>query len=283
MHSYNRPPGQGGPPGGGYPGAPQGGPGGPGGYPGGPQGGYPGGPQGGPQGGYPGGPQGGPQGGYPGGPQGGPQGGYPGGPQGGPGGSQGGPGGPGGPAYSSQYYYNQVNPQEMQQLQASFSAVDKDRSGEITVHELTQMNFNGIKFSQDTCSMLVKVFDKDRSGQISFQEYVSLHKFIITMSQAYAAFDRDRSGTLDVQEVHQAVQQGGFFLSPQTMQQVYTKFLKNPVLNANNTLRGLTLELFMQLCAFLGSLRSVFTALDIQRCGYITLNMEQFVWAGLNF
>jgi Ca2+-binding EF-hand superfamily protein len=226
----------------------------PGGYP--PQqGGYP--PQ---QGGYP--PQ---QGGYP--PQ---QGGYP--PQ------QGGaPGGAGMQSYGSQYYYNQIPPNELQQLQAWFAAVDKDKSGEITASELQQMNFNGTKFSAETANMLVKVFDKDKSGQISFNEYAALHKFITSMQGAYQMYDRDRSGSIDLNEVTQAVQQGGFYLNPQTLQIVYNRFLRSPTLNPQGRLKGLNLELFLQLCAFLGALRSGFSQYDYNRSGWIQINLDQLV------
>jgi Ca2+-binding EF-hand superfamily protein len=180
-------------------------------------------------------------------------------------------------SYGSQYYYNQIPPNELQQLQAWFAAVDRDKSGEITAQELSQMNFNGIKFSTETASMLVKVFDKDRSGQISFNEYASLHKFISSMQQAYGMYDRDRSGTIELNEVVQAIQQGGFYLSPQTVQSVYTRFLRNAALNPGNKLKGLNVEMFIQLCAFLGSTRSIFTQFDYQRSGWIQISLDQFV------
>jgi len=179
--------------------------------------------------------------------------------------------------YGSQYYYNQIPPNELQQLQAWFSAVDKDKSGEITAAELSQMNFNGIKFSTETAQMLVKVFDKDRSGQISFMEYASLHKFISSMQQAYNMYDRDRSGTIDLNEVTQAIQQGGFYLSPQTVQTVFNRFLRNTTLNPGFKLRGLNIEMFIQLCSFLGSIRSIFTQFDYNRTGWIQVNLDQFV------
>eukprot|EP01103_Thecamoeba_quadrilineata_P003078 TRINITY_DN128_c0_g1_i1.p1 TRINITY_DN128_c0_g1~~TRINITY_DN128_c0_g1_i1.p1 ORF type:complete len:255 (-),score=55.00 TRINITY_DN128_c0_g1_i1:81-845(-) len=249
---------------------PQGYPGSPGGYPPqGQQGGYP--PQG-QQGGYP--PQG--PGGYP--PQ---QGGYP------PQGQQGGyppQGGQAPPAqYGSQYYYNMIPPQELQKLQASFAALDKDKSGEISAAEIATTTFGSSRFSQETAQLLVKVFDKDRSGQISFFEYASLYKFIETMQAAYAAYDRDRSGTIDFPEVVQSVHQGGFQISQQTLQQVFNKFLRHPTLNPGMRLRGLNLELFIQLCAYLGCARGVFAQFDYQRSGWVYINLDQFITMSLAF
>jgi len=242
------------PPGGpgGYPppGAASGYPGGPGGYP--PPGPYPG------AGGYPG------SGGFPGAASGYPgPGGYPG---------QGGYGGyppPGAGSFSPQHFYNQINPQEMQQLQSFFSAMDKDKSGQVSAQELSNLSFGGERFSLETARMLVKVFDKDRSGEISFQEYAALHKFIMTMEQAYMAFDKDRSRSLDLNEVRMALQQGGFLLGPETVQILYTRFVKNQ--------RGLSLEGFIQLCSYLGMLRSAFSQFDRMGTGWIQVNLDQFV------
>jgi Ca2+-binding EF-hand superfamily protein len=188
-----------------------------------------------------------------------------------------------GQQYGSQYYYNQINPQELQRLQASFSALDKDKSGEISSTELANSSFGNHKFSMETANLLVKVFDKDRSGQINFNEYASLFKFITTMQQAFESYDRDRSGSIEFNEVLQAIQQGGFFLSPQAVNVIYNKFLRHPTLNPGMKRKGLSLELFIQLCAFLGCARGMFMQLDFQRSGWITINLEQFVLLSANY
>jgi Ca2+-binding EF-hand superfamily protein len=161
-------------------------------------------------------------------------------------------------------------PQEIQQLQAWFSAVDKDRSGRISVEELSSMNFGGLRFSLETARLLIKVFDRDQCGEIGFIEYASLHKFILLMHQAFQSYDTDRSGTIEINEAQRAVQQGGFNLSPLTIQLVFKKF-HNPRTN------GLNLEQFMGLCAFLGMCRSAFTQLDIYRSGRVSMDMDQFI------
>jgi len=277
---------------GGYPPAPGGAPGGyppPGqasGYP--PQGGYGGAPQGGypPQqpGGYPpqqpggygaqpgyGAPPGAP-GGYP--PQ---QPGY--GQQ--PGGYGGGPPAAGTGSMGASHYFNMLNTQEQQTLQQKFSSIDRDRSGQISASELAAVPFDGVKFSLETATLLVRVFDKDRSGQVGFQEFGALSKFIQSMRQAFQAYDRDRSGSIEFGEVQLAVQQGGFQLSPQTLQAVYGKFLRNPTLNPGGKLRGLNLEMFIQLCAFLGCARSTFMQFDYQRSGWIQINLDMFITMSL--
>jgi len=174
------------------------------------------------------------------------------------------------PMGTQSYYMGQINQNEMQQLRQWFDAVDKDRSGKISAQELSAMNFGGLRFSPPTATLLIKVFDKDRSGEIDFSEYAALHKFIVSMHQAFLAYDRDRSGTIDLNEAQLAVQQGGFMVSPATMQAIYRKFYVPGS-------RGLTQEQFLCLCAFLGMCRSAFMQLDYQHTGWVQLSLDQFL------
>jgi len=169
----------------------------------------------------------------------------------------------------------------VQSLQQQFNTIDKDRSGQISPLELASVPFEGVKFSLETCQLLIRVFDKDKSGQVGFNEFGALAKFIGSMKQAFQAYDRDRSGSIELNEVQMAVAQGGFQLSPQTLQTVYSKFLRNHALNPSGKLTGLNLEMFVQLCAFLGSTRSQFMMYDYQRTGWIQLNLDMFVMMSL--
>jgi len=179
------------------------------------------------------------------------------------------------------HYFNMLNSQEQQQLQQKFASIDRDRSGQISAQELSAVPLDGVKFSLETAQMLVRVFDKDGTGQIGFQEFGALEKFIASMKQAFLAYDRDRSGSIEYQEVQLAVSQGGFYLSPQTLQLVYAKFLRSPTLNPGGKLRGLNLEMFIQLCAFLGSARGIFMKFDYSRTGWIQINMDMFITMSL--
>jgi len=173
-------------------------------------------------------------------------------------------------SYDQSHFFNQISPNELNQLRQWFAAVDKDRSGRISVQELSSMNFGGLRFSYETARLLIKVFDRDRDGEIDFQEYASLHKFIGSMHQAFLMYDADRSGTIEIGEATLAVQQGGFMLSPPTMNAAFRRFL----VPGN---RGLSLEHFMCLCAFLGMCRSAFHQLDTSRSGWVYLNLDQFI------
>jgi len=130
-------------------------------------------------------------------------------------------------------------------------------------------------FTLETAKKLVKVFDTDGSGNIGFYEYASLHRFVTSLQQAFAAFDRDKSGTLEFHEAQQALAQGGFYVSPNTTQKVFKRFASSP--------QGIKFEDFVQMCAFLGQVRSLFQAADYQRAGYITVTLDSFMDMASNF
>merc|ERR1712100_361625 len=95
-------------------------------------------------------------------------------------------------------YYQQIQQQELQKLQAWFTSVDADRSGSITAHELQKVTFGGFPLTMAIAIKLVKVFDKDRSGTIDFIEYASMHQFITLMQKSFTQADRDRNGSLAI-------------------------------------------------------------------------------------
>jgi Ca2+-binding EF-hand superfamily protein len=163
-----------------------------------------------------------------------------------------------------------IQSQEMNELQGWFRSIDKDNSGHITANELMGIQFGGQRFGLETARKLVKVFDRDNSGNIGFQEFAALYKFIVSMQTAFFQFDRDRSGRLDYNEIVQALQQGGFMFSPPVLQNLIKRFQRP-------NMAGLTFENFIQLCAFLGQIRSTFDALDPQRRGQATISLEQLV------
>jgi len=174
-----------------------------------------------------------------------------------------------------------ANNNELNTLKQTFASLDKDKSGSITAQELQQIPFNGTKFSLETAVMLVKVFDKDRSGNINETEFVSLHKFITSFQASFQTVDHDKSGSIEFSEVQNALSQNGFQLSPPTIQALYTKFLNDPGLNPTRSARGLSMEMFLRLCAFLGYLRTQFSQFDYYKNGTAIMNMDNFVQLSL--
>jgi len=154
-----------------------------------------------------------------------------------------------------------------------FAAADKDKSGSLTARELMTMKWgDGRTLSFGTCEALARVFDADRSGTIEFFEFAALHQFVGAMFGSFFNFDRDRSGTLEFSELAQALAASGFQFSQITIQALLRKFGKQ-------TMEGgkVELEVYMQICAFMGQLKATFDRLDAQRSGTVHLNLEQLV------
>jgi len=168
--------------------------------------------------------------------------------------------------WASQYYGNIQSP-EMLQLQTWFQSVDVDRSGTITAVELARLQIGGRLIGMDAAKKLVKVFDKNYSGGIDFQEFASLHQFIMQMQNAFYTSDTDRSGFLDPREIHTALQSAGFQFSFPTVEAICRKY-ETPG-------RGISLDQFFQVCAHLATVRSIFEWNDPSRIGKITLTYDQ--------
>jgi Ca2+-binding EF-hand superfamily protein len=167
-----------------------------------------------------------------------------------------------------------LNQNDLSSLNAWFQSVDRDRSGEISVAELTSLNFNNRQLGPDLAKKLIAVFDKDHSGQINFQEYASLHQFLVSMQNAFNTADKTRRGFLDTNEVQTAIQMAGFQLSPTAVQHATRRF--------DTMKRGmLSWEEYLNLCAHLAYMRSIFEWSDSDRDGKVTFDYEQFIYATL--
>jgi len=166
-------------------------------------------------------------------------------------------------------YYQQNNQNELAELQKWFRSVDRDGSGTITSDELANVAIGGIRLVIDTAIKLVRIFDVNNNGYIDFQEYASLHKFLLSMQSTFAMGDKDKNGRLDSQEIHNALIAGGFKMSYQTSHALYRKY--------DNTGYGLNMQQFIQLVAHVALSRTAFEVKDREKKGLITLNFDQLL------
>jgi len=164
-------------------------------------------------------------------------------------------------------FYNQISPQEMANLQAWFNSVDTDRSGTISAQELAAMKYGPTYLGLPAAKKLIKVFDKHHTGTIDFYEFASLHQFLHKMYTAFYQADEAKTGLLDAREIHSGLQTGGFQLGLQTVQAVCSKF--------DTTGRGITFEQFLQVCAHLATVRSIFEWNDQARTGKVAFTYDQ--------
>jgi len=146
--------------------------------------------------------------------------------------------------------------------------VDRDGSGTITSDELANVAIGGLRLGIDTAIKLVRIFDVNNNGSIDFQEYASLHKFLLSMQATFSTADKDKNGKLDVQEIHNALEAGGFKMSYQSSQALYRKY---------DTGYGLNMQQFIQLVAHVALCRTSFEVRDRERKGLITLDFNQLL------
>jgi len=165
--------------------------------------------------------------------------------------------------------YNQMGPQEMQQVRQWFMSVDRDRSGSITANELANVAIGGIVIGIDIAVKLIRVFDLNKNGNIDFDEYAALHKFLLNMQGLFQQQDKDHNGRLDSNEMASALTAGGFVMGPIAFQSLYRKY--------NQTGQGISMVEFLAVIAHVAQVRSLFEWRDSQRSGQITLDLASLL------
>lgn len=146
--------------------------------------------------------------------------------------------------------------------------MNRDRSGTIEAHELATLAIDNVPLGFPAAVKLIKVFDKDRNGRIDFWEYCTLHKFILTVRNAFFIADADRSGRLQAQEIFSALQQSGFnYLSYNTIVEYLHKYDPQKI--------GLSYHDYLMLAAQIAHTRSIFEWNDTDKDGLVTFNLDQ--------
>jgi Ca2+-binding EF-hand superfamily protein len=163
-------------------------------------------------------------------------------------------------------------------LWSCFIAVDADRSGSISVHELQRALVNGdwTPFDLDTVKLLMNIFDDNRSGDISFAEFTGLWRYIEDWRRVFRHFDKDGSGTIDTWELQSALSQFGMRLSPHILSLLVAKFASAPAgIQAGD--QTITFDRFMRACVFVKQFSESFASLDKGKDGRVQLSYEQFM------
>ncbi|CAO1623133.1 unnamed protein product [Sympodiomycopsis kandeliae] len=208
----------------------------------------------------------------------------------------GGYGGAGGSVYGQRpQAYNQSTgppPGADPQLWSWFTAVDHDRSGRISPHELQAalVNADNTAFDLDTVKMLMSIFDTDRSGEVTFNEFVGLFKYVQTWREVFQRFDQDRSGSIDAGELGNALRSFGYGLSPRLLHIVSQKYIASasstqnhpPPTGGMGAQTGITFDRFVRACVVIKSLTEGFQKFDTQRTGWAQLNYDQFMELALS-
>lgn len=154
-----------------------------------------------------------------------------------------------------------------------FQTVDTDHSGSITLKELRQalVNSNWSAFSDETCLMMINMFDRTRTGRMDVFGFSALWGFLQQWRALFQQYDRDRSGTISGTELHQALGQMGYNLSPQFTETLVGRFA------VRGGRPGIQLDRFIQVCTQLQSMTQAFRERDQAMTGNVRLSYEDFL------
>ncbi|KAL7980573.1 hypothetical protein Chor_001727 [Crotalus horridus] len=154
-----------------------------------------------------------------------------------------------------------------------FQTVDADHSSYITTKELKQalVNSNWSAFSDDTCLMMMNMFDKSKSGRIDLYGFSALWRYIQQWRNLFQQFDRDHSGNINCNELHQALCQMGYNLSPQFAQLLVSRYAQK------GCAPSIQLDRFIQICTLLQSMTEAFREKDTGMTGNARISYEDFL------
>lgn len=107
-----------------------------------------------------------------------------------------------------------------------FDAVDTDKSGQITAHELREAltNGHGNAFDLDTVKILMAMFDADCNGTIEFEEFSGLWDYIKEWQSIFKDFDKDDSNSIDRAELQTAFKELGYNITPSLIELIEKKY-----------------------------------------------------------
>ncbi|XP_056596750.1 peflin [Triplophysa dalaica] len=189
-----------------------------------------------------------------------------------PGGPYGGYAPPQGGQYGQQPPAGNLPPGVNAEAYQWFSTVDTDRSGYINLKELKQalINSNNSAFNDETCIMMLNMFDKTKTGRVDIYGFSEMWTFLQQRRAMFQQFDRDRSGSINSNEMHQALSQMGYSLSPQFVQGLVSRFCVRGV-------NGIQLDRFIQVCTQLQCITQAFREKDTTMTGNVRMSYEDFL------
>lgn len=119
--------------------------------------------------------------------------------------------------------------------------------------------------------MMINMFDKTRSGRIDLFGFSALWDFMQRWKALFQQYDRDRSGCISSTELHQALAQMGYNLSPQFTNMLVQRF------TVRGGRQGIQLDRFIQVCTQLQTMTQVFREKDTNMTGNARFSYEDFL------
>uniref|UniRef100_A0A0K0EPP2 EF-hand domain-containing protein n=1 Tax=Strongyloides stercoralis TaxID=6248 RepID=A0A0K0EPP2_STRER len=155
---------------------------------------------------------------------------------------------------------------------ALFFALDRDRSGFITMDEFQRGIFNGTRqrFDFDTISLLFAMVDLNGQKKLTISQFRTVYAYVEGWKVAFARVDRDRSGAVEARELKEILFYMGYRISDASILLLLNKFArKRPM--------ALFLDDFIRAVITLQILTEAFKVKDVTHQGFIQLSYEEFL------
>ena len=114
------------------------------------------------------------------------------------------------------------------------------------------------------------MFDRNKDGTIDVYEFEALWKYVQEWRKCFEKYDRDKTGKMNTMELHKALTDFGYALTPEFCN------LCTRVFDRKDT-RSMKFDDFIQCCVMINILTDSFKKRDTQRSGVITVHYEDFL------
>lgn len=153
-----------------------------------------------------------------------------------------------------------------------FKKIDRDKSGKITMNELSGalINAKGERFSDTTCQLLIEMFDKDNDGAIDINEFQYLFDYINEWLRVFKTFDCNKSGNIEYEELSKAFAKMGYKLSRDFYQLLMRKCDKIDG-------KRITIDQFITISIMIHNFTEEFKKFDRKLIGTITITYEDYL------
>lgn len=167
------------------------------------------------------------------------------------------------------------------ELRSTFEKVDTNRSGRISLRELSSalVNFDNTGFQDSTVQLMIKLFTTAGSPPgLNFEQFVSLWKYLTAYKKLFVAADTNKSGDISFGEFQKILEQIGYKLNVDVVLQLFLKFVnKDNYSYTTSTVGKLKFDAFIELLVYIRKLTDIFKQYDKDLSGVATINYSDFL------
>lgn len=167
------------------------------------------------------------------------------------------------------------------ELRSTFERVDTNRSGRISVKELSSalVNFDNTGFQESTVQLMIKLFTSSGSpAGLNFEQFVSLWKYLTAYKKLFVAADTNKSGDISFGEFQRILEQIGYKLNVDVVLHLFLKFVNKDNYHFTTSAVGkLKFDAFIELLVYIRKLTDIFKQYDKDLSGVATINYLDFL------